>query len=400
MFKVSQIIYWIITSVILVAFFVGAYVLENMGIQYVSEGGSALFKIHIYSYISLSLFAFFLVKCGLASIAKSLGVWLKPWALLVAAVIYLIAYGLVTQGMSGMAYIIDSLLTPLLLFPLILSISNERKDKLIKLIFGLMLINAATAVFEYARGINLWKAEYVSYFYFRANGWLAHPLSNALIMSSLTPLLFRVTQPLLFFFVMLTALLAFGGRTAAGIFFVFSGFLLLYRAVEGFRSKGGFSVFSVVTFFSAAFLGSIALLYAIVELDMGNRIFENATIDGSAQTRLDVFNVLYYLKPSEFAFGAQADIFAELFYFAEVNVIENYILGWFLAYGYVGAGPLILCFFWFFYNLYKEADIYGKVSVLTFILISVTNNALSIKTVSLLFFLVAFAAYHRSEGVK
>ena len=107
---------------LLSAFFLGPYLLESISIQYVSKGGNPLFKIHIYSYLILLMvgLSFFTGKGTqyINALAE-----LKPyWLICLTCISFVIVYGLLRQGMSGMAYVVDTLLTPLLIIPLLLSL--------------------------------------------------------------------------------------------------------------------------------------------------------------------------------------------------------------------------------------------------------------------------------------
>ena len=59
------------------AFFFGAYFLENLGISYVAEGGTPLFKIHIYSYLTILLFSILVITYDLKYIVGRMGGFLR-----------------------------------------------------------------------------------------------------------------------------------------------------------------------------------------------------------------------------------------------------------------------------------------------------------------------------------
>lgn len=80
---------WMIL-IILSAFLLGAFLLENMGIQYVSEGGSPILKIHVYSYLTMGIFALLILWVGLFNLIKPLNELKKAWWLAMVSMLAVI----------------------------------------------------------------------------------------------------------------------------------------------------------------------------------------------------------------------------------------------------------------------------------------------------------------------
>ena len=66
----SRTIYKVMFFVFISSFILGGYLLEGLGVKYVSDGGSPLVKIHIYSYVLLFFVVLLTFKKG---ISKPLG---------------------------------------------------------------------------------------------------------------------------------------------------------------------------------------------------------------------------------------------------------------------------------------------------------------------------------------
>ncbi|HDI3149821.1 TPA: hypothetical protein PMB01_003704, partial [Vibrio cholerae] len=96
------------------AFVLGAFLLENMGVQYVSEGGNPILKIHVYSYLTIGIFSLMLFRVGFLNFIKPLDELKRVWLLSIISIVAVILYGLVRFGTAGLAYLIDSIFIPLL----------------------------------------------------------------------------------------------------------------------------------------------------------------------------------------------------------------------------------------------------------------------------------------------
>ncbi|PAR31611.1 hypothetical protein CGT98_19380, partial [Vibrio metoecus] len=227
------------TLIVLCAFLLGAFLLENMGVQYVSEGGSPILKIHVYSYLSMGVFAFLLFRIGFFNLVKSLHELRKAWLLAITSVLAVILYGFMRFGTSGLAYLIDTIFIPLILVPIVYGLSDSAKVRLQALLGYLLFLNACIAIIEFVLGQSIVAVEIGSFSLFRSTAFLAHPLNNALITASLTPIVMRYTKipAALYVSVVVLGLFAFGGRAALGIFLL-GQFLMLLPKLRHFLGQG------------------------------------------------------------------------------------------------------------------------------------------------------------------
>lgn len=390
-----------ILLVLALAFFGGAYALETFGIQYVSEGGPAIYKIHVYSYLSLAIFSIYFLQSGLIKISNDLGVFFKSWFLLLLSIVYLIVYGLIKFGTSGMAYVVDTLLVPILIFPILFTFNTKQSRKIAKFIFILLLINSLAAIYEYVQGIQIFPFEYEEHWvYFRSTAFFSHPLNNALIVSFLAISLykFRFVNPIILFLLVSLSIFCFGARTATFIFVTLSIIELLRSYRERYKMKKGlvFSEFLIVKI--VVFFGLGILFYAVFYLNFGQRIFENITLDGSARSRFDVFNVFDYLSFNEYIFGARPEFFENMMLYIDNGVVENFVIGWFLFYGLAGSMFVILFFYRFIAILFFRGGAAERISVMSFVLISISNNSLASKTPVLLFLLAVYVSCYKVKA--
>jgi len=387
----SENIYKVLVFTFLTAFIFGGYLLENLGIKYVSEGGNPLVKIHISTYILMLTVAIFTLRRGINVPLTSLKELRASWLISFLCIVLVIFYGLIRFGTSGMAYLVDTMVAPLLAIYLLSQLSTTHKNRLLTLLAYLLFINSLIAILEFMLGNTLMSAQFSSFSHFRSTALLTHPLNNALITAALAPILMSYTRiPYLIYFTVVTlALFAFGGRAATGIFML-GVFILIAPKIPAFIAAGvrvskmRFAVIQALAFFASIFTVSVIVLSPI-----GARILSKLHIDGSAQARFDVFLILEQLSPNEWLFGASQTLLDNIAFYIQIDVIENYIIGWIISFG-------IICTILLFLSCYKLPlkIALGKnrnaalVALVVFILVSLTNNALTTKTPAL-FFLIS-----------
>ncbi|HHI5408913.1 TPA: VpsF family polysaccharide biosynthesis protein [Vibrio metoecus] len=390
---------WIV-FIVFIAFIFGAYLLENIGVKYVSDGGSPIVKIHIYSYVSILVFVFCIMRIGFFDFIRPLKELRKTWLLSCVCLLLVILYGFFRFGTSGLAYLIDAISIPLLLVALICRLSDSAKNKILSLLSYLIFFNACVAIIEIALGRNIIAPPFESIFHFRSTAFLAHSLNNSLITAALTPLLMRYTRipNVIYITVIVLALFSFGGRAALGIF-ILGNFLLIIPRLkvflgEGFRySKLKFALLQALAYFSI-----ICVILTILFSPIGERILSKLHMDNSAEARLDAFILLDQLSVFEWLFGASHGLLNDIAFYIGINVVENYLIGWVLNFGIFGCLGLIFSVYIIPFMLACKQDLTTKIVLLSFIFISVTNNALTVKTPALIFLVVVLSCHYRSSN--
>ena len=395
----SENIYKIMFCVFLLSFILGGYLLENLGIQYVSDGGSPLGKIHITSYILFFCIGMLTLKKGLSKPLTNLKELRGAWLVSTLSISVVIFYGLFKFGTSGMAYLIDTIVAALLAVYLLSQLKSEHKKKLLRLLAYLLFINAVIAILEFILGKTLVDVSFSSFSHFRSTALLTHPLNNALITAALAPLLMNQTRfpTLLYFTVIFLALFAFGGRAAVGVFLL-GTFILIAPKIPAFLTKGikmtkmRFAALQALTFCAVIFTSLI-----IIFTPIGSRILSKLHVDGSAQARFDVFIILEQLSPSEWVFGASQELINNIAFYIEIDVIENYLIGWIVSFGLICTFLLIVSCYKLPVKLARNSNIRVSVALIVFIIVSLTNNALTTKTPALL---LLFSALYLSRSLE
>lgn len=378
------------------SFILGGYFLENLGIKYVSEGGNPLVKIHISTYILILTFTFFTLRKGVFSPLKNLKELRGAWLISVLSIVIVIIYGLFRFGTSGMAYLVDTMVAPLLAIYLLSQLGTSHKNKLLTLLAYTLFVNSVIAILEFILGSTLISVQFSSFSYFRSVALLTHPLNNALITASLAPLLMSHTRiPYLIYFTVITlALFAFGGRGATGIFLLGMLFLLIPK-ITSFISNGikisriRFAVIQLL-----AYIVSIFTVLVVIFTPIGARILNKLHVDPSAQARFDVFIILDNLSLNEWLLGASASIIKNIEFYIGINTIENYIVGWIVSFGLISTVFLLIACFSTVGRMAFKGSTQLKVALFILLGASLTNNALTTKTpILMLFFACSYMNY-------
>lgn len=386
-------VYFSVMMALISSVIFGSYFLENLGIPYVSDGGSPLLKIHLYSYIILLSYFMVSIKIGMTWFSNKLGEYSHIWIISLSCLSFVIIYGYFRYGTSGMAYMVNTFLVSLMIIPLISILNHSQVDKILKLVSYLILINSIIAIFEFLTNSRIIAVEFKDFSYFRSSALLTHPLNNSLITVSLSLLLFNKTflPGIVYILITLLALFSFGGRSAL-VIFVFVLFIYYFPQIWKFITSGvKANKKRVALFMLPGYLAILSFLMILINSGITERIMSNLYIDGSASARIDVFFLLEQLTVSEWIWGASHRLLESIELYIGINVIENYFIGWLFTFGLIGTIPLAMCVFLPLYYFSRNGDYSSKLSVLIFFLVGITNNSLTTKTpVLLLLFSVLY----------
>ncbi|TKF22569.1 hypothetical protein FCV43_06015 [Vibrio genomosp. F6] len=397
--KSTSIYLYVVISIIL-SVTLGGYFLENIGIPYVSNGGPAFVKIHIYAYIIMFSFAIVTLNLGPRWFELSLGKLNSVWYVSILSLLFVVVYGFVRHGTSGMAYLINTFLSPLLLIPLLSIISKEQASKVQKLIAYLILINSIIAIIEYLLHFRVVNVEFNSFSFFRSTALLTHPLNNALITASLAILIFNrsVVPSFLYVLIILLSLFSFGGRAALVIFSV-TVFLYCLPVLWRFCTTGiNGDKFKISMLLLLGYFSLLIFIFVLIDSNISERIMSKLYMDNSASARIDVFFLLEQLSMSEWVFGASDRLLESIELYIEIKVIENYIIGWIFTFGLLGMIPLTICVFLPIIFFAINGRYPDKLALMTFFIIGLTNNSLTTKTPVLLLLLCVL--YLRYKELK
>ncbi|EMB48344.1 hypothetical protein D908_18965 [Vibrio mimicus CAIM 602] len=318
-----------------------------------------------------------------------------------SATIIVMCYGLYRFGTSGMAYMIDTIFSPLVLVSLVISLNDKYKETLIRVMACFIFINSLLAILEFILSKSIIPVEFSSFSFFRSTAFMAHPLNNALITATLALALSDKTKvpPIIYISTALLALFCFGGRGSMGAFVI--GLIVVslpalyqFLTIGVKTSKMKLAVTQLIVFICVIFL-----IYIVLYTGISERILSKLYVDNSAQARFDVFILLDELSFGEWIFGASRQFLDNIFYISGVLVVENFFIDWILKFGLPLAVLLIFGLLGLFMHL-TQWKMPLMVMIGVFILASITNNSLSVKTPAILFLMLVLSAnyqMHRYE---
>lgn len=368
----------------------------NLFVPYSQEGGDPIFKIHPSSY--WLLLVFFCNCLGVSNThdapRSNLTTPVRAWlgSLWLIAVVNLLRF-----GTSGTAYLVDTLIVPASVLLMTVHMTTEQRRAATNLFLNIIVVNSALAIAEFIGNFHLIpQSQEWSLDYFRSTALFGHPLVNALITSSTAPFValskWSPTKKTISLFLMYTALLSFGGRSAFAI-----GLVLFFvpTIAVGIRDffQGRISVQTFLSGYLKLIIGLAFIWYICFNTDMGSRIRDLGIYDDSAAVRISSFSVFEDLTTDELWSGidnSQYELIREGN--PELSIIENFWINMVVTFGIPLFVLFCITFAWTFVNLARSQPAYYVSALLTFVTVASTNNSLSTKTCSLLIFIVLAAA--------
>ncbi len=383
---------WLALCGFIVLILLPSDVLLSHGFIYNRPGGSPLMKLHPSTYVFLASFVAWLARgnplARLVDLARE-----KPAiAAYGAALGILIVEQLLTQGASGTAFIVDTLLVPWFIVLALDESPLRFRRTFFYVAVGILFFNSLIAIGESiteGRIVHLFGVDKEEQWAeFRASAWLDHPLSNALATSSgLFAVFVMRDRPVLLSVLVLAmalSLLSFGGRTAFAVSLAVG---LACSGVAAFRSlaSGRLQYRTLLSWAAVAMVIPLIALVSIVGLDLGERLFAAWRWDDSAESRLLAFRVFDVVSFHDLLFGiSPADIQSlvdnYLSFYTSLTIIENVWIVWMLQFGLVLFVMVAASLGAMIWSLLRGAPWPLWVAAFVFVVVGSGNNSLAAKT--------------------
>jgi hypothetical protein len=368
--------------ILLLAFVFGDNVLQIVGYHHHDFTSSPIFRLHPLSYFAFATVVFYLIT-GKINMTYLTGT-MKTEALFLLGCVFILVYLQITGNLNAIAFFIDALILPVLLSMLLKVTDVDVLYKFRNWVYLLFFANAGIAIIEKLKGSYLiahqpdWLVDY-----FRSSAIFGHPLNNALIMSVLTITLFLAAKQtwlkLSVLFAGMVSIFCFGARGALiGVFIGIMLHMLLNTMGLGSTSEKKSATNGLAYLIAFA----VIILIVINFTSFGDRITALSHVDGSAEARVDSFNIISQINFSDLIWkGTSTQEMERIQYTSGVEIIENFYLIWLLRFGIIVTGILIWGLGKFLFDVTKTspADIKFPI-LLTFIFVSSTNNSLSTST--------------------
>lgn len=306
-----------------------------------------------------------------------------------------------------------NLLFPALFFLIInASVLNDIKiqKKIEKFVTTFFIVNSLIAILEFITKVHFigWHetayADGMQVVYdskeFRSVALAGGPLSNAEITTLFN--LFVLFSPMpnkkkySLYFLGLLAIMCFNSRVAI-LINILGYILFLLKCFKSYSIKTNLNLFFIFI------IGGIIVFYLLNNTNMGSRLINTTSEDGSIAVRLRLFEGIGQLNLYDFLWGSTLSNVRLLMEEMEILVIENFWICYILHFGIV---PLII-FTYLYYLLIRKVmksySIYEKIVIsICFIVLSSSNNSLYSSYVSLFtFLLLAYIfSFHYLSNLK
>lgn len=316
----------------------------------------------------------------------------KSAVLFLAFLFVLIPFNLLTGRNVDMKMMTTSFILPILTF-IFLQLYQTTKNVLLarKVIVSFYIVECVLAILERIFTQNFFVSVNTGYEGFRSYSLIGHPLQNALCVSIMMSfILFSdIKYRLKLVALGIVAILCFNTRSTIVFWGVACLIYWCYLVRHNRRQAKKYTLFVIVA--------GLLLVFLVLNYNLGNRLLEMGLYDeNSASVRLRIFDIFKYYSLSDFILGLPAKNLNLILFQSGVDglIIENYWLMFVLRFGIIFTILLFICLLYFLLDLLKgKRDFEKWFIIISFLLISSTNNSLSVPNNAILmcFVLCSFA---------
>lgn len=365
----------------------------NMVVDYTAQGGSFYEKLHFGTYAIFLLLAFVLFSRPFLLRGDEIGLFkalMRYSALMFALVPYLFITG--RAGSSG--FIIDTYLVAGAAGLLMLALNADVRRALGDVVLGMAMLSAVIGTIEALTQHRLLPYG-LNELQFRPTGLSAHPLAlGALCATAIgfVPLThWRIWVRVTAILVLLVGCAASGARAALILAALETLILLLFVPWPRLTPKHQRQAKSVVLLFALA-VGAV-LVTVLVSGGLLNR-FSKTIFDENFMARVTIYQVFGLVSWKDILFGMNVDdLLAIVNEKLHLPYIESAPVVIVMLFGLPIALLFTALIFWFIFRLLRGAPMPAWIGTLTFLLASLSNNALSSKTPEITIIVVLLLAY-------
>lgn len=364
--------------------------LGMFGFDYSGEKGAFYEKLHPGTL--LIFLSFFILLWGQGNPVRqilTLFKYQRIFSFLLLLYFLLIFYVVMRSGFSGIAFLLDTHLTPPMCAIVLCYTPLSYCKKATHLLIGICALNSCIGIVESIGKFRIFSFDPTIAFMrediFRASALRGHPLNNAALAALacfvVIDLNYKTWLKGALLAIFLISLVAFGGR-ASLVFTVLGLFFLGGIVLIGQISTRRITLLQAILLSAALIIIPVVILgglYAAINSGIGERIAAHAKWDDSANSRWLAFQVFDYLTRDEIIFGINAERIIDLSYEMNLSIplsdIENPWLLMILTLGVVTFPVWFLATMVFIYRLVKGMPWGIKLSILIYFVIASTANS-------------------------
>lgn len=304
---------------------------------------------------------------------------------------------------SGITQILFFMTVPIAVAMLVGIQPVDVKANIRKIVLFFFFAECALAIYERAFMVNIFP--YIEEndvfeldledWMFRSTAFLGHPLVNALVVSTILGFILASGYSLKFkmisFGLGFIALLCFNARGAILAWLLIGSIYVVSIIKE--NKKNRLLVLAVI---AAVVCG---ILYLVLGTDLGGRItHQDKVIDGSAQSRFDVWIAFDYISTSDLLWGNPSN-YGRIMKILNAGGVENSYIVLIINFGLVMFTLLGISLFLFIKkHIRKYTFLQKAILIMSFILVGSFNNSLAGAPAWIAFFLCAKTFYSESES--
>jgi len=364
------------------------FAIALLWVMFLTTSTAPLLGIHevtTYSYI-------FMVVYMICVMVKYRRVFWKKGSFGVGLLV-LAVFGIILKFAMGQDYFKSYLC--FMILPILMSMSFEnntqsRKRLMEKFVLLFLFVECGVAIYERMAEVSLFyqyteedlkMIKYAETWEFRSNALLDHPLLNAHVVTIITAFILTSKKGLLlkFFCFLLSyiTLFCFNARGATIVFSIvfipYMYYLIRHNAKRKYRDWLSLFAVAIVVY----------MLYTVFNTDLGGRLANaDELMDGSAMTRLEVFNFASLISSDVLIWGSP-NAYKSLMRDLGAGGVENGIVVLVINYGLLLATLMIIMLFRFQLGRMKGYYSKGKTVIvfLVFYIIGTMNPNLATPTV-------------------
>ena len=365
----------------------------NRFVDYTSEGGTFFAKLHLGTYAVLAVLPLAMLARPISLTGRDIAVF-RTLLRFCATLVLLVAFLFVTGRFGSGGFLLDSYMVAGVGGLIMLALPVSVRQAIGNVVLGVLILSAVLGILEAVTQQRIMPFELVE-LQFRPIGLSEHPLALGAICA--TALGFAVLARWPIWMRLAAVFVLFLGTAASGARFALiiaaSELLLLLVLVpwpqlaprDERRAKSVAFLFMLVA--GAAVLG------VLLAGGLLNR-FEATLFDENFMARVTIYQVFSYVSWGQIMFGMPADaLLAIVNEELGLPFIESSIVVMVLLFGLPVAIFFAVSFALLLRGLLRDAPVPAWTAVISFLLVSLSNNALSSKTPELLIVTVLLLAF-------
>jgi hypothetical protein len=369
-----------------------------LGWQYFDTGGSPIEKFHPAVLLSAGLVLWIAGRdANPVSGLIALGARYSNLLPYLAANLFMMAYAAVIVKLPVTIFI-ETFIGAALVYMVFTDLPEDEGRVLAYLVHALMFLNAALGFIELIEGFHLTPLVVNGEILAdepRSTALLGHPLANAMLVGAYVVILavgggrdLPVYVRAVCFVVAITSLVPFGGRAATAITLVTLALLCLRR----FWAIARGATVEPRSIMAALIIGPLAALALVAAYELGalDTFIARLTDDeGSASTRIEMFELFKYLNAYDLMFGPDPAVLMTWVRLHGLEYgIESFIVAFVLSYGIIAAVVFFPTLLSFLYGLTRVTRRGTGLAIVYFLAVCLTSISLSSKSPSLSIFVL------------